>query len=125
MNIKNHNQFVQEQTEWERRLDFITQENALLKYRLSEMVDISENKIFLELAENFQNNLITQDEKLYDLIGELKILSDEFKQMNNAKEKKPLIRRHDKMRKSISQFAEDFLHFSSQFNKKMLLGLKA
>ena len=118
------NQFIQEHTEWQRRLDFITQENALLKYRLSEMVDVSENKEFLQLAEDFQNELLLKDEKLQEFINDLKVLSTSFKVQNNAKEKEKLIKKHSDLRKRLSQFAEDFLHFTNQFNKKMLFGIK-
>ena len=121
---ENQNQFMQEHTEWDRRLEFIAQENALLKFRLSEMVDVSEDKDFLQLAENFQNELLIIDEKLHNLIKELKLLSNSFKQLNSVKEKEVLIREHGYLRKSISVLAEDFLHFTNQFNKKMLLGIK-
>lgn len=121
---ESQNQFLQEHTEWERRLEFITQENALLKFRLSEMVDVSEDKGFLELAENFQNELLLIDEKLQNLIKELKSLSHTFKQSNSVKEKEQLIKQHSNLRKSISQVAEEFLHFTNQFNKKMLFGIK-
>ena len=121
---ENQNQFVQEHTEWDRRLEFITQENALLKFRLSEMVDVSEDKNFLQQAEDFQNELLLIDEKLIMHSKELKSLSNSFKQLNNTKEKEQLIRQHGNLRKSISQIAEDFLHFTNQFNKKMLLGIK-
>lgn len=121
---ESQNQFLQEHTEWERRLEFITQENALLKFRLSEMVDVSEDKGFLELAENFQNELLLVDEKLQNLIKELKSLSHTFKQLNSVKEKEQLIKQHSNLRKSISQVAEKFLHFTNEFNKKMLFGIK-
>ena len=124
MKSENQNQFVQEHKEWERRLEFITQENALLKYRLSEMVDVSEDKNFLQLAENFQNELLLKDEKIHKLITELKTISTVFKEVNNPKEKEGLISQHSDLRKRISQFAEQFLHFTNQFNKKMLVRIK-
>ena len=124
MKSENQNQFVQEHTEWHRRLEFIAQENALLKYRLSEMVDVSEDKEFLQLAENFQNKLLLKDEKLDKLIKDLKAISTVFKEINDPKEKEGLISQHNDLRKHISQFAEQFLHFTNQFNKKMLLGIK-
>lgn len=124
MKLENQNQFIQEHTEWDRRLEFITQENALLKYRLSEMVDVSEEKDFLQLAENFQNELLLKDEKLQKLIKELKTLSIAFKEINVSKEKEIMIKQHGDFRKRISKFAEEFLHFTNQFNKNMLLGTK-
>lgn len=120
--MANQNQFIQEHAEWDRRLEFITQENALLKYRLSEMVDVSEEKDFLKKAENFQNELLLKDEKLQKIIKELKILSMAFKEVKDPNEKADLILQHGDFRKRISKFAEEFIHFTNQFNKKMLLG---
>ena len=60
MNEKNK-QLLQEQEAWKRSLEFYKQENALLKYRLSEMVDKSEGDHFLQTAEYFQNEFLIKD----------------------------------------------------------------
>lgn len=124
MKIENQNQFLQEHTEWHRRLEFIAQENALLKYRLGEMVDVSEEKDFLQLAENFQNELLLKDEKLQKLIKDLKELGSSFNEINNPESKEGFIVRHGDLRMRISQFSEEFLHFTNLFNKKMLFGIR-
>ena len=40
---------------WKKILEDLRQQNALLKYRLSEIVDDNEDRNFLQLAEYFQN----------------------------------------------------------------------
>jgi len=61
MKFAKNNQFEHEHKAWQRSLEFFKQENALLKYRLSEMVDNNEEDVFLQLAEYFQNQLILKD----------------------------------------------------------------
>jgi citrate synthase len=86
-------QAAQEQKSWERSLQFFKQENALLKYRLSEMVDISEGNGFLQLAEYFQNKFLQKDAKLEKLIK--------------------------KLREEVLQIEKDFLALSKEFNEKI------
>lgn len=124
MKIVNKNQFMQEHTAWQRRLEFFRQENALLKYRLSEMVDHNEEKDFLQMAEYFQNELLVKDEVLNKLIKEYKNISDTFDEQNDEMISKKIIHRHDELRNRISRFEKEFLHLSDEFNQKMLKSSK-
>ena len=56
-----NNQFEHEYNAWMRKIEFFSQENALLKYRLSEMVDNNEGNNFLQMAKYFQNELLLKD----------------------------------------------------------------
>ncbi|MEO5909023.1 MAG: hypothetical protein ABIR50_11640, partial [Ginsengibacter sp.] len=71
MDILKNNQIEQEHESWQRTIEFLRQENALLKYRLSEMVDNNEENNFLQIAEYFQNELLIKDDMLKILIDEL------------------------------------------------------
>ena len=124
MKIVNKNQFMQEHTAWQRRLEFFRQENALLKYRLSEMVDHNEEKDFLQMAEYCQNELLVKDEVLNKLIKEYKNISDTFDEQNDEMISEKIIHRHDELRNRISRFEKEFLHLSDEFNQKMLKSSK-
>lgn len=58
-------QYIFETSSWVRLIDFLHQENAFLKTRLSEVMDDITNKENLALAEHFQNQFIVKDD-VYD-----------------------------------------------------------
>lgn len=121
MTFLNTKQFEHEYNAWVRKIEYFAQENALLKYRLSEMVDDNEGKKFLQMAEYFQNELLLKDDMLKKIIKELKSFQGLLSR--NQIEKKfsdKLIANHDKLRKNILQFETRFLDFSNEFNEKML-----
>ena len=121
MKIVINNQIEHEHKACRRSLEFFKQENALLKYRLSEIVDSNEESGFLQLAEYFQNELLLKDEKLNKLINELHQISDQFRELENFKgmpEKLLLIQ--DQFRRDMLDFENSFLLLSKDFNKKML-----
>jgi len=121
MKFAKNNQFEHEHKAWQRSLEFFKQENALLKYRLSEMVDNNEEDVFLQLAEYFQNQLILKDEILNKLIKELHQFSEKFQELhNNEKLSENMVDQHDKFRKDILQFEKKFLAHSNDFNERML-----
>lgn len=121
MRIIQNNQIKHEHKSWQRSLEFFRQENALLKYRLSEMVDNNEQNHFLSVAEYFQNELLLKDEALNTLI---KIVSEFNVELNKVPPTKKipenLICRQEKLRNDILQFEKGFLNLSNEFNEKML-----
>lgn len=119
MKEENQNQFEHEHTTWQSRLEFLRQENALLKYQLSEMVDYSDEKEFLQKAEYFQNELLLKDEALDKLIKELKKFSGKINGQN-INEDLEEIYKHDKLRSCMAQLEEEFLQLSNEFNREML-----
>ena len=120
MNEKN-NQLLQEQEAWKRSLEFYKQENALLKYRLSEMVDKSEGDHFLQTAEYFQSEFLIKDEWLQRLSHSLQSIQEELqrgKGINQAENKASTLQ--DELRHQIGQFEHDFIRLSDDFNQKVL-----
>lgn len=112
---------MQEHEAWKRSLEFYKQENALLKYRLSEMVDKSEGDHFLQTAEFFHNEFLLKDEWLHRLSQRLQsmqeeIYSDPVKAYPNTYE----MDLQNELRQQIWQFERDFIHLSNDFNQKML-----
>jgi hypothetical protein len=113
-------QFEPESKAWERSLELIKQENALLKYRLSEMVDFSDEKDFVQMAEYFQNELLLKDDALDKLVKELKSFSNEINGQKTNEDSEKIIYKHDKLRSSMAQLEEEFLQLANEFNRKML-----
>jgi len=90
-------------------------ENALLKYMLSEIVDENQEKNFLPLAEYFQNELLLKDEKLKSLskqINELKM--DGFDHEEEIYEMKV-----QNMQKEVLHFQKEYENFSRDFKSKV------
>ena len=113
-----NNQIKHEHMSWLRLIEFFRQENALLKYRLSEMVDNSEDSLFLQTAEYFQNELLLKDEALKKLIKELQDYSDIIQ--NKIAISPQLINNHNKLRNDILEFEEKYATLSKEFNETML-----
>ena len=115
------NQFKHEHKAWGRSLEFFRQENALLKYRLSEMVDNNEENKFLQIAEYFQNELLLKDDMLNKILKEIHGFSDKFNEYQNEdglSEKN--ITRQDQLRNDILLFEKIFLDLSKRFNEQLL-----
>ncbi|HEV2833265.1 MAG TPA: hypothetical protein VGW31_14880 [Hanamia sp.] len=119
-----HNQLEAQNKAWERSLEFIKQENALLKYRLSEMVDYSDEKDFLQMAECFQNELLLKDDALDKLIKELKNFPDKINGQNANENAEKILYEHDKLRNKMAQLEEEFSQLSNEFNREMLKNSK-
>lgn len=121
MKTTKRHQFEMENEAWKRSLEFMKQENALLKYRLSEIVDKNEEGDLLTRAEYFQNEFITRDEKINSLMVVIGRFSDKLFEIQN---KEPLsekmIFQQENLRNEIIEFERSFLQLSLEFNKKML-----
>lgn len=120
MSIFQNDQIKHEYTSWQRMLEFFRQENALLKYRLSDLVDNNEQTHFLSLAEYFQNELLLKDETLNRLIKSVSELNAQLNKITNKHIPDELICRQEKLRNDILQFEKRFLDLSNEFNEKML-----
>ena len=115
------NQLEHEYNSWKRKLEFFKQENALLKYRLSEMVDSYEGTNFLQMAEYFQNELLLKDEGLKKLTVSVQEFVNEAGEMSNQeRHEEELIAKQKELRKKILKFEKTFLSLSNEFNEKML-----
>jgi hypothetical protein len=120
MSIIQNDQIKHEYTSWQRMLEFFRQENALLKYRLSDLVDNNEQNHFLSIAEYFQNELLLKDEALNRLIKSVAELNAELNKITDKNIPDALIYRQEKLRNDILQFEKKFLDLSTEFNEKML-----
>ena len=119
MKTSKNNQFEAENKAWEKSLEFIKQENALLKYRLSEMVDYSDEKDFLQMAEYFQNELLLKDDALDKLIKELKNFPDKINGQNANEDAEKILCEHNRLRHNMAQLDQECLQLSNEFNREM------
>ncbi|MGN6530447.1 MAG: hypothetical protein ACTHK0_01680 [Ginsengibacter sp.] len=103
---------------WAKKLELLRQESALLKYRLSDMVDSDDENLFLQKAEYFQNELLLKDEMLKKLIQEVQLYKDLME--NKLHLSKKIHALHDKLQKDILNFEKQFVILSNAFNEQML-----
>lgn len=116
-----NSQIYNEHKAWRRILEIYKQDNALLKYQLSELVDNNEDEHFLQMAEHFQNKLLSKDETLNKLNGELQEFSENIKEvLHKNLLSENVINKHKLLHKHISQFEKEFLRLVKEFNEKML-----
>jgi hypothetical protein len=121
MALLKNNQFVHERNSWKIKLEHFQQENVLLKYRLSKMVDDNEGRKFLQMAEYFQNELLIIDvmlEKLFNELEKFSGLSPENKKENAPSQE--VTTDYNKLKKSFAHFENKFLNLLKEFNEKML-----
>lgn len=111
-------QIKHELMSWLRLIEFYRQENALLKYRLSELVDNNDENNFLQVAEHFQNEFLLKDEALKRLIKSLQEYSDMVENAEAISAR--LLSSHNLLRKEIRQFEKKYSGLSTDFNQKML-----
>lgn len=113
-------QFYYENLTWERLLDFFKQENAILKTRLSEVVDQLTDKDFIELAEHFQNIFIIKDEFIDELrhdINNHEILLNTLLASTDERADKKILKKQEKLRNEMEALEKDFMKDKNQFNK--------
>lgn len=110
----------QEHDAWQRSIAFRKQENALLKYRLSDMVDSSEGDRSLQTAEYFHNEFLLQDERIRRISGDLSAFWDQFGSLLPEMQlPENLILMHEQLRADILKFEQEFSAMSNSFNRRM------
>jgi hypothetical protein len=115
-------QFYHETQTWERTLDFYKQENAFLKTRLSEVVDNNSDKIFLALAEHFNNRFLFMDEYIKEFRKDIRMQVTMIKESlsGNHLQDKVLNNLQAKLRKEMDLFEKDVYVLKTDFNKKLV-----
>ena len=79
-------QYIFETSSWIRLIDFLHQENAFLKTRLSEVMDDITNKQNLALAEHFQNQFLVKDDVYDHMKNDLQRHVDKWNQQTSSDE---------------------------------------
>lgn len=113
-------QFHQENSTWKRTLDFMEQENAFMKTRLSKVLDIHHTPDFLDWAENYQNQMLMKEEAIdllkQDINAQEKRLASEY-----LFEGQPLntdiVKSQNQLRLQMNYVEEEFFHMKKSFNE--------
>jgi len=95
----------------------LNQENALLKYRLSEIVDENEDGKILQLAEYFQNELLLKDEMLKNLMKKQQQFSNPRERDETTESIKA---KQEKLQLEFLKFEEEFVRLSKEFHEKLV-----
>ena len=114
-------QMYHENEAWKRLLNFMLDENVLLKYRLSEIVRYISDPQFLEKAEDFQSRFVKKDiliSLLRDDVAEIGSLliskepdhSDRIVQIHS---------RLKKLRNNVAEIEKQFSKLKLDFNRYM------
>lgn len=120
-------QLLYEVAAWKRLLGFLSDENNLLKDRLSEVLKDRNSRIELSDAERFQSNFVREDELLQVLrmeVAEIERLARAFgnKEINHQR----IIERKLKLfRSNILYFESQFAGLQTVFNDYLRLELTA
>jgi len=115
-------QIYHETKTWERALDFYKQENAFLKTRLSEVVDNNSDKIFLALAEHFNNRFLFMDEYILEFKKDIRMQVTMIKESlsGNHLQDKVMNSLQLKLRGEMDRFEKDIYVLKTDFNKKLV-----
>lgn len=113
-------QFHQENSTWLRTLDFMEQEHAFMKQRLSKVVESFGDPDLLEWAENCQNQLIMKDEAIHllkkDIATQEKRLANEYL-FHSAQLKNDIISVQQQLRGQMEYMENDFFMMKKKFNQ--------
>ena len=115
-------ELLQENHAWQNALDGHLQENAFLKIRLSQVLDLNTKKDFVVLAERLQNSFIYTDDCIKDIkrdIVELQNLLRATKPDHYMNENK-LAKKQQKMRNEIGYFEKNFMLLKDEFNQYII-----
>ena len=110
-------QFVYESEEWGRLLAFLRQENVFYKSRLAEALNSVEDYEFVQEAEKFNEDFVSQDRIIDFLMEELRA-HDKLLQKDwyaDGEILKDVIRRQKKMRTDIEKAEEIFSGVKKNF----------
>lgn len=103
----------------ENKLQSLKQENALLKYRLSEMVDLSEGEPFLQVAEYFQNELLQKDATLRNMELKLHRITETLPVDSSSALSSKIQQQQKEILSDISAFEAAFFELTKEFDQKL------
>ncbi|MDO9375173.1 MAG: hypothetical protein Q7T76_12190 [Ferruginibacter sp.] len=110
-----------EDLQWARSLDFYLQENALLKLRLSQVLDLNPAQGFTAVAEHFQTSFIQLDECMKDLKKDIQLnkkTSGESEQLaETAALWQPAARKRFQL--EMKRLAENFEQMKAEFVRQV------
>ena len=116
-------QFIHESRTWLRLLDFLKQENTVLKNRLAEVLDHESSKEFLAQAEHYQNLFIIKDEFIDELRHDVNGLVQSLTAKFNGKLDEKMQKKQEKLRNEMEYMEKDFTKLKNEFNRYLATSL--
>ena len=128
INISGKEHYMHEYQAWNRALSYLLQENAYLKTRLAQVLDINTDKQFVDLAEHFQNSFIFNDELIRELEKDIRAQQEILKKADIAdlleKDQQAFVKKQDKLRNEMEYFEKKFSQMKNEFNHYLVSHLK-
>ena len=116
-------QFIHENRTWLRLLDFLKQENTVLKNRLAEVLDHESSKEFLAQAEHYQNLFIIKDEFIDELRHDVNVQVQSLTAKFNGKLDEKMLKKQEKLRNEMEYMEKDFTKLKNDFNRYLATSL--
>lgn len=112
-------QYVYETESWNRLLAYYIQENISFKNRLSEIIEVKDDKKTLETAEKFHDEFISQDRMISYLSNELQSQAKllEHSKDSNGLNLKEIIKNHEKLSSDIKKAERLFALLKEEFGQ--------
>lgn len=105
---------------YQKKLHSLKQENSLLKYKLSDLVDRTEGEGFLQIAESLQSELLQKDLLLEELSKKLFEIYELINKYNGTFDLPLRIQNQQKqIQEEIAEYETEFEKLSQTFDAKI------
>jgi len=116
-------QYIFETSSWIRLIDFLHQENAFLKTRLSEAMDHISNHQNLALAEHYQNQFLIKDDVYDHMKNDLQRHAEKLNQQTYSEELtvgQSLKKIHARLKEQIDYIERDHAVLRKDYNTYLI-----
>ncbi len=116
-------QYMFETSSWIRLMDFLHQENAYLKTRLSEVMDDITNNQNLALAEHFQNQFLVKDDAYDHMKNDLQRHVEKWNQQTMSDETNAILslrKIHTRLKEQIDYMEREHAVLRKDYNTYLI-----
>lgn len=116
-------QYMFETSSWIRLMDFLHQENAYLKTRLSEVMDDITNNQHLALAEHFQNQFLVKDDAYDHMKNDLQRHVEKWNQQTMSDETNAILslrKIHTRLKEQIDYIEREHAVLRKDYNTYLI-----
>ncbi|MFN5231339.1 MAG: hypothetical protein ACK5CN_01560 [Bacteroidota bacterium] len=116
-------QYMFETSSWIRLMDFLHQENAYLKTRLSEVMDDITNNQNLALAEHFQNQFLVKDDAYDHMKNDLQRHVEKWNQQTMSDETNAILslrKIHTRLKEQIDYIEREHAVLRKDYNTYLI-----
>lgn len=108
---------------WTRALDFLLQENAYLKTRMSQVLDTSADKHLVEQAEHFHTLFLENDDVIREMLRDVRAQQEFLKNLsdsNSTVSDKVIQKKQSRLRNEMEHFERKFTQVKNEFNRYLV-----